>query len=237
MDPTDSLYNIIQNLNIDITQELEEIHQHCIFRIQLGLESIEDNDNEDEIIFDANIKKDFMDRIHSKLKANPKWTNIMTFSYQEFYFSDIENNEKILYQDDNGTRYLYQLIEPYQKILYYPGTAFDLRVVLEYDHYMRLENLDIDNSSHTERIKCYQYEHKNTWVFEIKEIEYIESPPIYVSDDYVPLIYPKQYEVSVFLRNLKNRTNTFRDIHSGLLKIKDLINMVEPIPDNVQITE
>ena len=221
-------------LNMLITADQQD-NQNIIDILSLLSKNIDDHKNDKEPIeiegrlgywndadkyFDTMIDKKFFDLIHKKLEDSEVWDNIMYLKETIYYHKSLR-----LSVNEKNKKKCIEKIKLEKKDLECEYCPFDIRFCISSEKSVplskfpkKLENLKKRTKDRT----SYIY---NDWSFDLTHLIEIENT---VQED----IYQIEIE---YLGKIKNIENSPYVCHSLLLKLQDLINMIEPLGDNREL--
>ena len=188
---------------------------HLELEFRLGF--LEDDDK----IFNTSIPEDFFIKITDRLKTNNGWTSTRREVVNDFFNRGLRMS---IYAD--GKRECIKKTKLVSLDFVFEGTPFDIRICISKEEPVPTVDF-MDPQDDFNKIKLYQrnkdrmrYQHKD-WYFDITSVKTVENT---VEDT----SFEVELELSNFINALKEKGSMYC-IHSGLLKIKDLVNMCENV--------
>jgi hypothetical protein len=177
-------------------------------------------------IFNASVSEEFFKDIVEVLETNPNWD-----SKNRGILNDYFNNGIRMSVHSDGKKSCIKKIKLVSLDFEFTDTPFDIRVSLSQEIPKTIEEfmVGIDGASELNENDLFKrekdrmsYRHQ-AWSFDITTVKTIENS--------VPTI---QYEVELETVNINILESMSMQyfVHSSLLKIKDMINMCETVPED-----
>jgi hypothetical protein len=164
--------------------------------------------------------KDFFDKIKAHLDSAKCWSKTVNNKSEELCNNGIRRTTMF-----NGKKVMKHQCIKKEKLsninLEYPGTPYDIRISVSKE--LPVEDKIKPNSGVLRKKNRHSYYYKD-YIIDLTEVEQIENNVSQIN-----------YELEVEFTNFKSDVSDMYRAHSGLLLIRDIINMCEKIESGTKL--
>ena len=203
-----------------ILPHLEKYKNYPHLEVEFRLGFLEDDDK----FFNTSIPKEFFEKIAKVLKSNKNWKSQERTVVNDFFNKGLRMS---VYSD--GKRECIKKNKFFSMDFTFEYTPFDLRVSISQELPKSISEFIIDDTDTNSIFKREKdrmsYVHK-IWSFDITSVKTTDNS-----------VEDTSFEIELDTTNFsKNKPSCLKYyIHSSLLKIKDLVDMCEKVPDEAEL--